>query len=185
MARKRQSRAFADAVVARSDVYVPGPRAMEGTNPVNKKLAAALSGAAVLATVVAVGMRRRATRSSTPGPRRSATRCSRPGQEDQRREHRDQEQPRRRKPQEVKKHRLRGVPGRSPTPTRRLPASSARPAPRPSTTARGSRRTRSSELNALGTAYANLQTAGRRAATPPTRRSSPTASRASPTSSTS
>ena len=30
------------------DVYVPGPRAMEGTNPVNKKLAAALSGGAVL-----------------------------------------------------------------------------------------------------------------------------------------
>ena len=29
-------------------VYVPGPRAMEGTNPVNKKLAAALSGGAVL-----------------------------------------------------------------------------------------------------------------------------------------
>jgi len=29
-------------------VYVPGPRALEGTNPVNKKLAAALSGGAVL-----------------------------------------------------------------------------------------------------------------------------------------
>src|SRR3954454_14725900 len=29
-------------------VYVPGPGAMEGTNPVNKKLAAALSGGAVL-----------------------------------------------------------------------------------------------------------------------------------------
>ena len=29
-------------------VYVPGPRAMEGTDPVNKKLAAALSGGAVL-----------------------------------------------------------------------------------------------------------------------------------------
>jgi hypothetical protein len=29
-------------------VYLPGPRAMEGTNPVNKKLAAALSGGAVL-----------------------------------------------------------------------------------------------------------------------------------------
>lgn len=29
-------------------VYVPGPRALEGTEPVNKKLAAALSGAAVL-----------------------------------------------------------------------------------------------------------------------------------------
>ncbi|GDY54788.1 small secreted protein [Streptomyces sp. 5-10] len=30
------------------DVYVPGPRAMEGTNPVNKKLVAALSGGAAL-----------------------------------------------------------------------------------------------------------------------------------------
>ncbi len=29
-------------------MYVPGPKAMEGTNPVNKKLAAALSGGAVL-----------------------------------------------------------------------------------------------------------------------------------------
>lgn len=29
-------------------MYVPGPRALEGTNPVNKKLAAALSGGAVL-----------------------------------------------------------------------------------------------------------------------------------------
>jgi hypothetical protein len=29
-------------------VYVPGPRALEGTNPVNKKLASALSGGAVL-----------------------------------------------------------------------------------------------------------------------------------------
>lgn len=29
-------------------VYVPGPRAMEGTNPVNKKLVAALSGGAAL-----------------------------------------------------------------------------------------------------------------------------------------
>ncbi|NUH36439.1 small secreted protein [Streptomyces samsunensis] len=30
------------------DVYVPGPRAMEGTNPVNKKLVAALSGGVAL-----------------------------------------------------------------------------------------------------------------------------------------
>ncbi|BFO14006.1 hypothetical protein SHKM778_03940 [Streptomyces sp. KM77-8] len=29
-------------------MYVPGPKAMEGTNPVNKKLAVALSGGAVL-----------------------------------------------------------------------------------------------------------------------------------------
>lgn len=33
-------------------MYVPGPRALEGTNPVNKKLAAAVSGGAVLVLVL-------------------------------------------------------------------------------------------------------------------------------------